>query len=280
MSDAQALIDYVGACLNDVIEEPGKPQIEVRYSTQPYCPRAHYYASKAVGQPYLVSGSMEAIFKSGHGIHSALQKRLAARAVWNRLIKNPNFEFIGNVDPETGEYIEFEFINDGRPSGHSDGLIRWYGKYFTFEAKSVALDKLERIRLLPQPYRKNVVQAQCYSYEFEQLGYEISGSLIFYVERSRFEQYHGFVIEYEPEVGPGYVSMVNYGKECIEKDNLPEGICRSGTDAAYCQFQAECFNTRNPVLFYDANFRELVNLIYPAQATNKKMGGLTKWPKQ
>jgi hypothetical protein len=274
-----ALIQYVGDCLTDVMEEPGK-KLEVRYSNQPYCPRAYYYASKQPNRPFTVDGSMEAILASGHGLHGALQKRLAARAILNRLENNPNFEFVGNVDPVTGEYIEFEFLHPDRPSGHSDGLIRWYGKYYTLEVKTVALDKLERVRLLPKPYRKNVVQAQCYSYEFTELGYEIEGALIFYVERSRFEQYHGFVIKYEPETGPGYVAMTRYGNECIEKDCLPEGICRSGHEAAYCSFQAECFNARNPVLFYDANFRQLVDLIYPVEATNKKYGGLTKWPKQ
>lgn len=250
---------------------PEKRRFEVRYSVQPYCPRMHYLLEKQNSDESYMSGSMEAIVGGGSALHAGLQRRL-----WTLAQELEDFELVGVID-ENGEYVEFEFLREGKPSGHCDGLVKWRGRYYVLEIKTVHLDKLALLRDVNTPKTYNTTQAQCYAHEFKQKGIEIAGILLLYVERNRFEDLELFFVEVKDEVATGYIQLVDYGKECIQADCLPEGICRDGVEAAYCPVVNECFSLRNPVLFYDEGFRQLVNIIYPKDPPQRRLGALARW---
>lgn len=239
---------FLARGLTDRVEE--NRGFEVRYSTQPYCPRFHYLATLYPG-PRSVSGSEQAIFDSGHGLHHAVQNRLL------NIVDN-TFKFLGFIDDQ-GNYVEYSF--DGEIPGHSDGLVWFRGRYFVLELKTCHIDKLLRMY---EAAHDNVVQAQCYAKEFTQLGYPIAGVIVMYIERNRFEQYKLFILPVQIELADAYQGLVKYGRDCIDQGVIPDGICCNDTRrAAWCPFAAHCFALKNPRLTAADDFADFVKFIYP-----------------
>lgn len=247
---------------------PTHRQFQVRYSTQRYCPRWHYYATKypiTEGQRDLRS---ECILESGKVVHSAVQQRMLA------MNARDDFRFLGYIDNDTGQYIEFEFNDPNRPPGHSDGLCWYKGYYGVFELKTCYEGKLEQ---LDAPLVENLCQVNCYANEFREKGYDISFVWVVYLERNHFSRFKDFILEPNFAMAQNYISLVNYGKQCIEMDVLPDGICYSHPkEWNYCPYVERCFEDRNPLNLNQPDFIKLVDLIYPSKAI--PLGkGLQKW---